>query len=64
MPSMIKQTCPEIVNDNCSHLIVIERKKVLPLLVKHEELFDGTLGDWQDKPVHFELKPYAKPYHS
>ena len=25
--------------------------------------FDGILGDWQDEPVHFELKPDAKPYH-
>jgi hypothetical protein len=30
---------------------------------KYEELFDGTLGDWKTKPIAFELKEGAKPYH-
>jgi hypothetical protein len=33
------------------------------LLLKFEELFDGTLGDWKLPPVSFELKEGAKPYH-
>jgi hypothetical protein len=33
------------------------------LLLKFEELFDGTLGDWKLSPVSFELKEGAKPYH-
>ncbi len=27
-------------------------------------LFDGTLGDWKTKPVSFQLKEGASPYHS
>jgi hypothetical protein len=33
------------------------------LLLKFEELFNGTLGDWKLPPVSFELKEGAKPYH-
>ncbi len=36
---------------------------LLALLLKFEELFDGTLGDWKLPPVSFELKEGAKPYH-
>ena len=34
------------------------------LLSKYNSLFDGTLGVWKSEPVHLELKPDAKPYHS
>ncbi len=33
------------------------------MLLKFEELFDGTLGDWKLPLVSFELKEGAKPYH-
>jgi hypothetical protein len=33
------------------------------LLLKFEELVDGTLRDWKLLPVSFELKEGAKPYH-
>jgi hypothetical protein len=36
---------------------------LLALLLKFEELFDGTLGDWKLPPVSFELKESAKLYH-
>ncbi len=36
---------------------------LLVLLLKFEELFDGTLGDWKLLLVSFELKEGAKPYH-
>ncbi len=26
-------------------------------------MFDGTLGDWKTKPVNFDLKEGAQPYH-
>ncbi len=37
--------------------------KLLQLLIKYELLFYGTLGDWKTKPVSFQLKEYASPYH-
>jgi len=58
-----KANLPEIVDDNCTHLSVIQRNALLRLLLQHEELFDGTLGDWRGEEVTFELKPEAKPYH-
>ena len=36
---------------------------LLELLQNFEELFDGTLGDWDCKPVSFQLKEGAQPYH-
>ncbi len=36
---------------------------MLDLLTKYEDLFDGTLGDWNTEPVSFDLKEGAKPYH-
>ena len=33
------------------------------MLFEFEELFDGTLGDWNQQPVSIEMKERAKPYH-
>jgi hypothetical protein len=38
-----------------------QQKKLLQLLMKHELLFDGTLGDWKTKPVSFQLKEGVSP---
>jgi hypothetical protein len=35
---------------------------LLELLIKFEELFDGTLVDWNTEPVFFGLKEGTKPY--
>ena len=32
-------------------------------MLKYESLFDGTLGDWNTRPVSLELKPGTTPYH-
>jgi transposase InsO family protein len=60
--------CPadlEKVVEECTHLTVEERKKLLKLLQKFEHLFDGTIGTWQTEPVDLELKdPNAKPHHA
>ena len=29
---------------------------------KYEEMFDGTLGEWDTDPVHLELKKDATPF--
>ncbi len=39
------------------------QKKLLQRRIKFESLFDGTLGDWKTKPVSFQLKESASPYH-
>ena len=54
---------PKVVKDNCGHLNVQQRNELLRLLIQHEELFGGALGNWQDKLVGFKHKPDAKPYH-
>ena len=58
-----KADIPGIVRDNCKHLKPPERESLLALLLKFEQLFDGTLGNWNLPPVSFELKEGAKPFH-
>ncbi len=53
----------KVVRDNCSHLSATDREKLLSMLLKFEELFNGTLGDWNLPPVSFEIKEGMKPYH-
>jgi hypothetical protein len=52
-----------VVRDNFKHLKFDQQKKLLQLLNKYKLLFDGTLGDWKTKPVSFQLKEGASPYH-
>ena len=58
-----KADLPAIVEETCGHLNKFQRPMLLQLLQDYEELFDGTLGDWNTEPVHFELKEGAKSYH-
>jgi hypothetical protein len=58
-----KTDLPAIIGENCSHLTANNREKLLSVLLKCDSLFDGTLGDWKQLPVSFELKEGMKPYH-
>ncbi len=58
-----KADLQSIVRNNCKHLSADRQKKLLQCLVKFELLFDGTIGDWKTKPVSFQLKEDASPYH-
>ncbi len=51
------------VTENCTHLSEPEKHSLLKLLQEFEELFDGSLGDWDCKPVSLPLKDCAQPYH-
>jgi hypothetical protein len=35
-----------VVSTKCTHLSLHDQNKLLELLTEYEELFDGTLGDW------------------
>jgi hypothetical protein len=53
-----------ITKEEClDHLSATEKDKLLKLLQEFEELFDGTLGDWDCNPVSLQLKEGAQPYH-
>ena len=58
-----KADLQSVVSANCTHLSLLDQNKLLELLTEFEELFDGTLGDWNTEPVSFELKEGTKPYH-
>ena len=53
----------EVVEKHCSHLSKERRNKILQVLKQYEDLFDGTLGDFQTEPIHLELKEGTKPKH-
>ena len=48
---------------NCTHVSLQDQNKLLELLTEYEELFDGTLDNWNTEPVSFELKEGTKPCH-
>ena len=54
----------EIVQKDCSHLSTTEQDKLLQLLRKYEDLFDGTLGQYKGGEYDIELKADATPYHA
>ncbi len=58
-----KADLPAIVRDNCKYLSPSERESLLYLLLKFEQLFDGTLGEWTLPPVSIQLKEGVKPFH-
>ena len=57
-----KADLPSIVDNNCSHLSLHQQTSLLKLLTDYEELFHGTLGEWDTEPVSLELKEGTKPY--
>ena len=58
-----KADLQSVVSTNCTHLSLQDQNKFLELLTEYEELFDGSLGDWNTELVSFELKEGTKPYH-
>ncbi len=41
-----KADLQSVVSASCTHLSLQDQNKLLELLTEFEELFDGTLGDW------------------
>jgi hypothetical protein len=58
-----KADLPAIVRDNYKHLNPSKQELLLSLLLKFEQLFEGTLGEWNLPPVSIQLKEGAKPFH-
>jgi hypothetical protein len=59
VPAGLEQIC-----SSCTHLQIEQQKKLLDLLQKYEDLFDGSLGKWNGTEVNIELKEGATPYHA
>ncbi len=58
-----KADLPANEKDKYKHLTPSERESLLSLLLKFEQLFDGTLGEWNIPPVSIQLKEGVKPFH-
>jgi hypothetical protein len=50
-----------LVVKGAKHLMPIEREKLYKLLIKYQDIFDGSLGAWETDNVDFEMKEGAKP---
>ena len=53
----------EIV-ENCTNLSPEQREDLHALLMKYEDLFDGTLGHWKGDGYDIKLKEGVTPYHA
>jgi hypothetical protein len=58
-----KADLQSIIKDNCKYVSANQQKNLLQLLMNNGSLFKSTLGDWRTKPVSFQLKEGAAPYH-
>ena len=52
----------KLVVSKAVHLKEHERTLLYELLIKYQEIFDGSLGEWQTTPVNFELHKGSKPH--
>ena len=59
MPADLEQVCSSQL-----HLQVAQQQKMLALLQKYGELFDGSLGTWNGSQIELELNEGAQPYHA
>ena len=59
-----KENLHKVMENQCQYLTMTQRNKLLKLLHKFEELFDGTLGTWKTYPVYFDFKEDVKPIFS
>jgi hypothetical protein len=59
VPADLEKIC-----SNCIHLQIEQQKKLLDLLQKYKDLFDGSLGKWNATEVNIELNEGATPYHA
>ena len=50
-------------SSNTTQMNAEERNQLLVILKDFEELFDGTLGDWDTHPVDLELNIDSKPFN-
>lgn len=57
-----KADLPKVVEENCPNLTNDQKEALLKVLTRHESMFEGTLGTWDNEFVNFELKPGAKPF--
>ena len=56
-----KANLVEVVKTNCKHLSVERQGAILNLLRQYEDLFDGTLGDFNTELVLLNLKKMQYP---
>ena len=64
MDNDYKKTSLADIVEGQSHLTSEEKQGLIQLLTRYEDLFDGTLGQWNHPDYKLELKPGVQPYHA
>ena len=59
-----KANLQKVMEIYCQNLTMTQHNDLLKLLLKFEDLFNGTLSTWKTYPVYFDLKEYVKPIWS
>ena len=54
----------DTVVQECKHLNKNQQASLHQLLTKYEDLFDGTLGQWNEAPYDIKVRKDATPYHA
>ena len=54
---------PIIITDTCTYLSHTEHSKLLLLIESYKELYDGTLGCFQTKPLSLDPKYSVTPHY-
>jgi hypothetical protein len=52
------------VSSESTHITEQEQSRLLAVLRRYKNIFDGGLGLWKTTPVKLELKPDASAYHA
>ena len=50
-----KEDLNKVIKNQCQYLTETKCNELLKLLLKFEEIFDGTRGTWKTDPLYFEL---------
>ena len=62
LDSKYKKANLKSVVQGALHLNDKHRNLICKLLIRYEDIFDGTLGEWNTDPVDFELFKGAQPH--
>ena len=58
-----KVNIDDFISDHCQHVTCYQQRDLQGLLSKYRKLFDGTLGQYPDEPMHIELEEGVQPVY-
>ena len=56
-----KDDLNKVMTKKCQHLTATESHRLLNIINKFEDIFDGSFGTWDTTLIDLELKDESKP---